>query len=104
MNRNLLARAIAALLLGVLFGYYVDSDERKTRQMDRAQYLEREGRKFDESKSNPTTTAAMIVGSVIVIGGCVFLYEIIVIGVSAALKTKRGDSGDPTGKMNVPFS
>lgn len=104
MNRKLVARAVAVLLLGGLFGYYIDSDERKTRQMDRAQYLEREGRKFDESKSDPTPTAAMVMGGVIVIGGFVFLYEIVVIGISAVLKTKKIDSVDPRGNMNVPFS
>lgn len=104
MNRTLMARSIAVLLLGVLLGYYIDTDERKTRQMDRAEYLEREGRKFDESKSSPTPTAAMIVGSVIVIGGCVFLYETIVIGILVALKAKKVDSGNSPGNTTIPFS
>jgi hypothetical protein len=104
MNRNLLARSLAVLLLGILFGFYIDYNERETRQMDREQYLAREGRKFDDSKSDPTPRAAMIVGAVIVIGGFVFLYEIVVVGISAALKSKDLGAGKPMGDTGIPFS
>ena len=104
MNRNLLARSIAVILLGILFGYYIDYDERKTRQMDREQYLAREGRKFDDSKSDPTPRAAMIIGAVIVVGGFVFLYEIVALGISAALKSKELGAGKSAGDTSIPFS
>ena len=104
MNRNLLARSIAVLFLGILFGYYVDYDERKTRQMDREQYIERETRKFDDLKSDPTPRAAMIIGAVVVISGFLFLYEILVLGISATLKSKGLGAEKPAGGASIPFS
>jgi hypothetical protein len=104
MNRNLLARCIAVVLLGILFGYYVDYDNRKTRQMDREQYIARETHKFEESKSNPTPAAAMVVGAIMVIGVFVFLYELVVIGVSAVLRATGQVQEKPPGSTGIPFS
>ncbi len=104
MNRNLLARSLAVLFLGILFGFYIDHDERKTRQMDREQYLAREGRKLDDWKSDPTPRAAMIVGAVVVTGLFAGAYEIVVMILSAALKSKGLGAGKPAGDTSIPFS
>jgi hypothetical protein len=101
VNRNLLARSVAVLLLGILFGYYINYDERKTRQLGREQHLASEARKFDELNSNPTPPAAMIVGAVLFIGFFVFVYEIVVMIISAALKSRAIGAEKPAG---IPFS
>lgn len=104
MNRNLLARSLAVLLIGILFGYYIDYDERKTRQLGREQHLAQEAQKFDRSVEDPTPLAALIVGAVFVIGFSVFVYEIIVMVISVALKSKAVGAGKPTEETNIPFS
>jgi len=104
MNQNLIARVIAVVLLGILFGYYIHYDERKTRQMDREQYIARETHKYDESKSDPTPLPAMIFGGIIVLGLFVAVYEVVVIIISGALKSKAVGTGGPTRDMSIPFS
>jgi hypothetical protein len=104
VNRNLLARSIAVILLGILFGYFVDYDERKTRQLSREQYIARETKKFDEMKPDPTPLAAMVVGSVMVLGLFVFVYEIVVLVVSSALKSKNVGAEKSPGNTSIPFS
>jgi hypothetical protein len=104
LNRNLLARSLAVLLLGVLSGYYIDYDERKTRRLGREQYLAGEARKFDESISDPTPLTAMVVGAVLVIGFFVFVYEIVVMVISVALKSKTVGAGKPAEGTSIPFS
>ena len=104
MNRNLLSRSLAVLLLGVLFGYYIDYDERKTRQLGREQHLAQEAKKFDRSVEDPTPLAALIAGAVFVVGFFVFVYEIIVMVISVALKSKAVGAGKPPEETNIPFS
>ena len=104
MNRNLMARSIAVILLGILFGYYVAYNERKTRQMGREQYLAEEGRKFDAAKLDPTPPAAMIVGAVVVTGLLAVVYEVVVIIISAVLKSKAAGAEKPTAYTSTPFS
>jgi len=104
MNRNLAARCIAVVLLGILFGYYIDYDQRKTRQMGKEQHLASEARKFDELIANPTPRAAMIFGGIIVLGAFVCLYEVIVLGLGVALKSKALTGKSATGNPNLPFS
>jgi hypothetical protein len=104
VNRNLLARSIAVLLLGILFGYFVDYDERKTRQLTREQYIARETKKFDEMTSDPTPLAALVVGSVLVLGFFVFVNEIVVLIISTALKSQNIGAEKPPGSTSIPFS
>jgi hypothetical protein len=104
VNRNLLARSLAVLLLGILFGYYIDYNERKTRRLGREQHLAQEAKKFDRSVEAPTPLAALIVGAVFVIGFFVFVYEIVVMVISVALKSKTVSAGKPTEETNIPFS
>jgi len=103
VNRNLLARSLAVLLLGILFGYYIDYDERKARRLGREQYLASEARQFDRSISDPTPLAAMVVGAVLVMGLFVLAYEIVVMVISVALKSTVG-AGKSTEGTNIPFS
>jgi hypothetical protein len=104
VNRNLLARSLAVLLLGILFGYYIDYNERKTRRLGREQYLAGEAQKFDKSISHAIPLPAMIVGAVLVVGFFLFVYEIIVMVISVALKSKTAGAGKPTEETNIPFS
>jgi len=104
LNRNLLARSLAVLLLGILFGYFVDYDERKTRQLGREQHLAQEAQKFDRLVEDPTPRAALMVGAVFVIGLFVFVYEIVAIVIFAVLKSKTAGAGKPTGDTSIPFS
>lgn len=104
MNRNLIARSIAALLLGILLGTYVDYDEQKTRQMSREQYLAREGRKFDDSVANPTPRAAMVIGGVLVTGFFLIVYELIVMLLSALQRATGQPPEKSGGNLGVPFS
>lgn len=104
MSQNLIARAIAVVLLGVLFGFYIQYDERKTRQMDREKYIAREAQKYDESKSDPTPLPTMILGAMIVLGLFVSVYEVVVIIIAGALKSMAARAGKPTGDANIPFS
>lgn len=104
MNQNLIARSIAVVLLGILFGFYIHYAEQKTRQMDREQYLAREAHKYDESKSKPVPLPAMIVGSVIVLGLFVSLYEVVALIISGALKSSGIGAAKSPRNPNTPFS
>jgi len=104
VNCYLLVRLISVILLGIVVGYFIDNDDRKTRQMDRQQYLAREALKFDESKSDPVPTAAMIIGGVILLGLFAGAYEGVVLLISFVSKPKNAHIGKPTGDASIPFS
>jgi hypothetical protein len=104
VNRNLVARSIAVLLLSILFGYYLHYDERQTRQLGREHYLGQEAQKFDKLVSDPTPLLAMIIGGVLVLGFFVLVYEVVVFLISAVLKSKSIGDEKPGGNTSIPFS
>ena len=104
MNRNLIARSAAVLLLGILFGYYIDYDERQSRQLGREHYLVQETQKFDKMVSDPTPLLAMIIGGVLLLGFFVLVYEVIAYVISAVLKSKSIGNEKSAGTTSIPFS
>ena len=104
MNRNLIARSIAVLLLSILFGYYIHRDERETRQLGREHYLVQEAQKFDKLVSDPTPLPAMIIGGLLVLGFFVLVHEVVAFVISAALKSKSIGDEKPAGTTSIPFS
>jgi hypothetical protein len=104
VNRNLIARSIAVLLLSILFGYYIHRDERETRQLGREHHLAQEAQKFDKLVSDPTPLPAMIFGGVLVLGFFVLVYEVVALGISVVLKSKSIGDEKPVGTTSIPFS
>jgi len=104
VNRNLIARSIAVVLLSILLGYYIHRDERQTRQLGRERYLVQEAQKFDKLVSDPTPLPAMIIGGVLVLSFFVLIYEVIAFVISVVLKFKSIGDEKPAGTTSIPFS
>lgn len=104
MKRDLIARLIVVILFGTLFGFYIDSDNGQTQQMGRDKYLADEARKFDDSAADPTPRAAMIIGAVLLTGFVFFVYEVIVLAISALLKPRTRGTEKPSEITSIPFS
>ena len=103
MNQNLIARAIAIVLFGCLLGAFINRDQQKWRNAGRDQFLAHEGERFDKQIA-PVHPSAMVVGAVIVVGFIGGLYEIVVLVLSAVLKSMSPPQPSPPGNQNVPFS
>jgi len=104
MKRDLIARSIVVVLLGILLGFYIDRDNRETQQMGREKYLASEAQKFDDSAADPTPRAAMVIAAVFLTGLFFFVYEVIVLAISAVLKPRARRAGKPFETTSIPFS
>ena len=106
MNRNLLARAIAVLILGILFASFIDRDRQKWHREGREAFLAHEGERFDRFISPPRSFSftALSIGTTVLAFILVGLYEVIVIFASKLLKSVIPDLDKPSGSPGVPFT
>jgi hypothetical protein len=104
MNRNLIARSVAILLLGVLFAYYIEHDRLKWRQLGREAFLAHETERYDSWIGKPHPASATVIGAIIVAGLFFGLYELVVLFLSAVLKSAGQAQEKPPGNSGVPFS
>lgn len=104
MNRNFLARALAILLLGIVFASYINHDRQKWRRLGRDAYAAHEMERFDRLMTPTVPAAATAIGAIIVAAFVFGLYELVVLGLSAILKSSAPAQQSPPGSQNVPFS
>ena len=78
MKPTHLARALTAVLLGVLFGYYVHYDFLRWNQRGKDAFLAYQGHRFDQSMAAPHPTAITVIGMAIVIVFGFAIYELVV--------------------------
>jgi hypothetical protein len=103
MNPNLIARVIAVVLLGVLFGAYMNHDYEKWRRSGRDQFLAHEAQRFDRMISTARPFGVVATGAVIGVGLLVGLYELVVFGLSAVLKSTAPPQQTQTDNRGIPF-
>jgi hypothetical protein len=104
MNQNLLAKAIAILLLGMLFASYTNHDQQKWRRLGRDAFVTHELARFDRFIARPQPFVVTAFAAFFVAGLLFGFYEFIVYVLSAVLKSSAPAQAGPPGGMNVPLS
>lgn len=84
-----MARILSALLLGVLFGYYIHYDYLRWNQRGREAFLLYQGHRFDQSMAVVRPTALTVISITIVMVIAFAIYELV-----AAILSKIIGSGD----------
>ncbi|HKV63342.1 MAG TPA: hypothetical protein VJO16_15630 [Candidatus Acidoferrum sp.] len=103
MNQNLIARVIAVVLLGVFFSAYMNHDYQKWRSLGRGQFLAHEAERFDRTISAARPFGVMATGAVIGVGFLVGIYELVVFGLSAVLKSTAPPQQTQADNRGIPF-
>ena len=104
MNRNLLARGLAVLLMGLLLGAYINHDNQKWRRLGRDAFIAHELERFDRFIAPPNSSGIAAFGAIILAPFFFGLYELVVFILTAVLiPTKSRQVGTP-GSSGVPFT
>lgn len=104
MNRNLFARALAILVMGLLFGAYVNHDSKKWRQLGRDAFIAHEMERFDRFIAQPDAAGVAVFGAIILVPFIFGLYELLVFILMAAMRSTTSGQIGPPGARNVPFT
>jgi hypothetical protein len=104
VNQNLVARTISMLVLGILLAAYMNHDYQKWRSAGRDQFLAHEAQRFDRLISPARPLAARTIGTMIGVGFLVAVYEFVVFGISAFLKSMAPPQSPQVDNRGVPFS
>jgi len=104
VSRNFLARVLAILLLGVVFASYIQHDQQKWRRLGRDAYVAHEMERYDRLTKPGIPAAATAIGAVIVAALVFGLYELVVLGLTAILKSAAPAQEGSPGSRNMPFS
>jgi len=97
MKPTHLARALTAVLLGALFGYYVHYDFLRWNQRGKDAFLVYQARRFDQSMAAPHPTAITVIAMAMVIVFGFVIYELVVAVVSKIMggwETNMHGSGE----------
>jgi len=85
MKNHLLARIIAAAMLGLLFGCYFYSKENEYARMGRREFLAKQAFRFDQRIARHHSLGFEIAGFLFLVGGFIGSYELLVIGITKTL-------------------
>ncbi len=110
MNRNVAARCVALVLIGICLASYVRHDIEKMNRMGREQFLaskaEAQARRFDRTANTPAPLVVSVIAAVFIVV-CVFLsYELLVFAISQGLQFAGIGTGASTSPPppHLPFS
>jgi hypothetical protein len=110
LNRNVVARCLALVLIGICLATYVRHDIEKMNHMGREQFLaskaETQARRFDRTANTRAPLVVSVIAAVFLIV-CVFLsYELLVFAISKGLKFAGigTDSSATPRSLHPPFS
>ena len=91
MNR-LSGKIISAMLLAILLALGVHQYAVKLRQMDRAEYLAEQGRRYDRQHAHPDSLVVQIFVCGFLVGGAVVAYEVLAFGACKVLNKTAPDT------------
>ena len=104
MNRNWIARGLAVLVMGLLFGSYIKHDYQKWRRLGRDAFIAHEMERFDRFIA-PRSAFGVAAFGVIILTPFIFgLYELVAFVLSSALRSTIPDQTGPSGARGVPFT
>jgi hypothetical protein len=94
MNPQLTNRAIAAAILGVMFGWYIHHDYTRWSQLGREAFIAHDVHRFDQYMAVPRPIGLTMFGAVVVAIGLFGLYELIAFVLSKILRTTTSGGGN----------
>jgi len=97
MKTQLLARIIAAAMLGLLFGCYFYSKENEYARLGRREFLAKQAFRFDQRIARPHSLGFEVVGFLFLVGGFIGSYELLVIGITKMLWGTSSQDGSAGG-------
>jgi hypothetical protein len=96
MNR-LSGKIISAMVLTILLAMGVHQYAVKLRQMDRAEYLAEQGRRYDRQHAHPDYLVVQIFACGFLVGGTLVVYEVLAFGAFKLLNKTALDEKRPRG-------
>jgi predicted small integral membrane protein len=93
MKVHLPTRAVSAILLGSMFGWYVHHDSVRWNQLGRVAFLAYQTQRFDRYLVSPTPAAFTILFAAVMTVGFFALYELVSFALSKVFSSaERGNS------------
>ncbi len=91
MSRRTIGKITAAVLLGILLGCYIHHDYVTWGRRGRDAFLAHETHRFELSMAEPGPIGVTVLGATIVVLSFLGAYELIALGVSAALSSTKSN-------------
>ncbi len=104
MTSNLLARALAAFLLALLFAAYIHHDVQRMSREGREKFLARQEQRFNQTAVTGHPIAVAVFGSIFVIIPFLLCYELASLALSKVLKSSTYEAEKPAQNQVPPFS
>ena len=104
MNRNLFARGLAVLIMGLLFAAYINHDTQRWRRLGRDAFIAHELERFDHFIAPSDSFGVVFFGAIILVPFIFGLYELVFFILSVALKSATPDQVGAPGAKGVPFT
>ena len=89
MKNRVVARLIAAAILGLLFGCYFHSKETQYAQAGRREFLAKQGLRYDQRIAKQHSLAFDVSCFLFLVGGFLGSYEILTVGLLRILWNER---------------
>jgi hypothetical protein len=86
MKRDLISKIMSASLLGALFGWFVHHDYVTWKLRGRDAFIAYQARRFDSSMASPGPVLGIVIGMALFAIGSWVVYEVIALGLAAAMK------------------
>jgi hypothetical protein len=91
LKNKLASKAIASVVMGILFGLYVHHDYAKWGQRGREAFLQNQLQRFDRFMAHPHAIVPTMIGATILIIGGLVIYELLVFVTSRILNPGRSE-------------
>ncbi len=93
MKRELVGRFVAAMLIGMSFGFYVHHDYLKWSQRGRDAFLAYQAHRFDRFMLSPHPTIVTVFAFTLVLGLSLGVYELLAAGLVKMLSIDAANRG-----------
>ena len=104
MGRNLFARGLAVLIMGLLFGAYVNHENKKWRRLGRDAFIAHELERFDRFIAPPDAFGVAVFGVIILTPFTFGVYELVAFIMAVFLKPTTPVQMGPPSARSVPFT
>jgi|SRR5215467_5815914 len=102
MNRNLFARGLAVLIMGLLLAAYINHENKKWRRLGRDAFVAHELERFDRFIAPPDSFGIAVFGAIILTPVTFGVYELMAFILAAFLRTATSVQMGPPSVRSGP--
>jgi hypothetical protein len=92
MINKVVSRIISGSLLASIAGWVMHISDVHNVQMGRAAFLAKEAARFDRLVTHPVGVVGWVIGSLIVYGSCLIVYELVALAIRKILERINADN------------